>query len=129
MGGREGGRESECWSLSECLHVCITLSTLTHTSLLTPSLTHTLSHSHTLSSLTHSLTLTCMYIHVYTAEWQVMCVFKALHVNPNDTHSELREKEFYDFYEVQNLKWRKVHCKLGLLFIHSHGSTSGSGGG
>jgi two pore calcium channel protein 1 len=41
-------------------------------------------------------------------EWQVMCVFKALHVNPNDQHSELQEAEFYDFYEVQNLKWREV---------------------
>jgi hypothetical protein len=37
-----------------------------------------------------------------------MCVFKALHVNPNDQHSELQEAEFYDFYEVQNLKWREV---------------------
>ena len=50
----------------------------------------------------------CVRISWSTAEWQVMCVFKALHVNPNDQHSELREAEFYDFYEVQNLKWREV---------------------
>ena len=37
-----------------------------------------------------------------------MCVFKALHVNPNDQHLKLRQDEFYDFYEVQNLKWREV---------------------
>ena len=54
---------------------------------------HTHTHTHT---------------HIHAAEWQVMCVFKALHANPNDTHSELSDKEFYDFYEVQNLKWRQV---------------------
>ena len=46
-----------------------------------------------------------------------MCVFKALHENPNDQHSELRETEFYDFYEVQNLKWREVSGHHHLLLI------------
>ena len=47
---------------------------------------------------------------MFTAEWQVMCVFKAMHTNPSEQHAALSEKEFYDFYEVQNLKWREVQC-------------------
>ena len=46
--------------------------------------------------------------HMFTAEWQVMCVFKAMHTNPSEQHAELSEKEFYNFYEVQNFKWREV---------------------
>ena len=44
------------------------------------------------------------------AEWQIMCVFKALHKNPQQQqqHSELSLTEFYNFYEVQNFKWREV---------------------
>ena len=51
---------------------------------------------------------------VSTAEWQVMCVFKALHADPSNQHSELSEAEFSDFYEVQNLKWREVSGSLSL---------------
>ena len=56
--------------------------------------------------------LTPVKISLHPAEWQVMCVFKALHVNSNDRHSELKEAEFYNFYEVQNLKWREVSEQL-----------------
>ena len=42
-----------------------------------------------------------------------MCVFKALHMNPSEQHTELSETEFYDFYEVQNLKWREVSIRDG----------------
>ena len=52
----------------------------------------------------------CVYVlpFVYLAEWQVMCVFKALLVNPREDHTHLSREEFYDFYEIQNLKWREV---------------------
>ena len=53
---------------------------------------------------------------MFTAEWQVMCVFKAMHINPSEQHTELSEQEFYDFYEVQNLKWREV-CRL--MFVNA----------
>jgi two pore calcium channel protein 1 len=46
-------------------------------------------------------------------EWQVMCVFKALHVNPSNQIAELSEAEFFDFYEIQNLKWREVTAEGG----------------
>ena len=42
------------------------------------------------------------------AEWQVMCVFKALHTNREEEHTDLCLEEFYTFYEVQNLKWTQV---------------------
>ena len=42
-----------------------------------------------------------------------MCVFKALHVDPTLQHKELSQEEFYDFYEVQNLKWREVRGEGG----------------
>ena len=42
------------------------------------------------------------------AEWQVMCVFRALHKKRHQDHTPLSKKEFYSFYQVQNLKWRKV---------------------
>ena len=51
---------------------------------------------------------------MFTAEWQVMCVFKALHIVRSEQCTELSEKEFYDFYEVQNLKWREV-CAVYVL--------------
>lgn len=41
-------------------------------------------------------------------EWQVMCIFKALHTNPNEQHTDLSVDEFYNFYEVRDLKWRQV---------------------
>ena len=37
-----------------------------------------------------------------------MCVFKALHKKRHQDHTPLSKKEFYSFYQVQNLKWRKV---------------------
>jgi membrane protein insertase Oxa1/YidC/SpoIIIJ len=37
-----------------------------------------------------------------------MCVFKAMLISPSEQHTELSEMEFYDFYEVQNLKWREI---------------------
>ena len=60
-------------------------------------------------------TPTCTHIHAYThiytyvAEWQVMCIFKALHTNPNEQHTDLSVDEFYNFYEVRDLKWRQVY--------------------
>ena len=42
-----------------------------------------------------------------------MCEFKALHLNPSEQHAELSEREFFDFYEVQNLKWREVRRERG----------------
>ena len=41
-----------------------------------------------------------------------MCVFKAMHTKSNKQHTELSEEGFYDFYEVQNLKWREVHVHV-----------------
>ena len=42
------------------------------------------------------------------AEWQVMCIFKALHKDPKQQHQELSREDFYSFYEVQDLKWKQV---------------------
>ena len=43
-----------------------------------------------------------------TAEWQVMCEFKALHTDREQGHMAVCLKEFYTFYEVQNLRWAQV---------------------
>ena len=37
-----------------------------------------------------------------------MCIFKALHNDPKQQHQELSLEEFYSFYEVRDLKWKKV---------------------
>ena len=65
-----------------------------------------------------------------TAEWQVMCEFKALQTVSEDQgrgeegetemgslaqeHRAVCLKEFYTFYEVQNLRWTQVR-KDGIL--------------
>ena len=50
-----------------------------------------------------------------------MCVFKAMHKEPGEQHAELSENEFYDFYKVQNLKWREVHVHvLRMLLDHQN---------
>ena len=89
--------------VGQCVCVCVCVVVLVrYTKLPFPN------HSHPFISISDN-SVKCYFVHtLLTAEWQVMCVFKALHVNPNDQHSELRDTEFYDFYEVQNLKWREV---------------------
>ena len=48
----------------------------------------------------------------YLAECEAMCMFKALHRDPEDTeqHRPLSMEEFYHFYEVLDLTWIQVHC-------------------
>ena len=48
------------------------------------------------------------HCNIITAEWQVMCIFKALHRDPIEQHKELSLEEFYSFYEVRDLKWKQV---------------------
>ena len=42
-----------------------------------------------------------------SAEYHVMCIFKALQKDPAPQESLCLE-EFYNFYEMQNLQWKKV---------------------
>ena len=42
------------------------------------------------------------------AEWQVMCIFKALHIDPREQHKDVSLEEFYSFYELRDLRWKKV---------------------
>ena len=42
------------------------------------------------------------------AEWQVMCIFKALHKDPKQQHQEISLEDFYSFYELRDLKWKQV---------------------
>ena len=49
----------------------------------------------------------------YTAEWQVMCIFKALQKNVNPLEQQeqdhyLTKEEFHDLYDIWNLKWKLV---------------------
>ncbi len=62
----------------------------------------------------------------HTAEWQVMCIFKALHQSgPRTSHSDddddegvkdLTLEQFYGFYEVFNLKWKRV-CVVVVVVV------------
>ena len=47
---------------------------------------------------------------LYIAECEAMCMFKALHRDPEDTeqHRPLSREEFYRFYEVLDLTWIQV---------------------
>ena len=60
----------------------------------------------------YKLWLECMiHCHVYVAivaEWQVMCIFKALHRRPQDQYHGLDLEEFQRFYEVIDFKWEQV---------------------
>ena len=48
-------------------------------------------------------------VHACTAEWQVMCIFKALHKDdPQGQQQYLTRKEFRSLYEVRNLRWKPV---------------------
>ena len=49
------------------------------------------------------------------AEWQVMCIFKALHKDPHQQHQDLSLNEFYSFYEVRDLKWKQVSESMPCL--------------
>lgn len=42
------------------------------------------------------------------AEWQVMCIFKALHINEEEQDQGLTLEEFKKFYEVLDYKWTEV---------------------
>lgn len=46
----------------------------------------------------------------YAAEWQVMCIFKALlnDLDSNKEHPLLTKDEFHRLYEVRDLKWKHV---------------------
>ena len=50
-------------------------------------------------------------MYVMTAEWQVMCIFKALHKNVDPLEQQghyLTKEEFRGLYEVRNLRWKSV---------------------
>ena len=53
-----------------------------------------------------------------------MCIFKALHINPNEQYTELSLEAFYHFYEVKDLRWRQVK-----EMIHRGSVWLGGGGG
>ena len=56
----------------------------------------------------------------HTAEWQVMCIFKALHddLDSNHQHQRLTKDEFHRLYEVRDLKWKHVRSTRGIASIH-----------
>ena len=45
-----------------------------------------------------------------TADWQVMCMFKAMQKNQSCNKWSLEEQEFNMLYEVLTFKWSKVHA-------------------
>ena len=53
-----------------------------------------------------------LYEHAHAAEWQVLCIFKALHneVDMNRQQRRLTKDEFHRLYEVRDLKWKQVRC-------------------
>ena len=55
------------------------------------------------------------HTHTLTAEWQVMCIFKALHKDAEQQDAGLSCSEFYSFYEMIGFKWKQVELKLVTL--------------
>ena len=53
---------------------------------------------------------------MYSAEWQVMCTFKALHNDPQQQQQHLSKEEFRRLYEMRNLNWKAVSYSLKILF-------------
>ena len=53
-----------------------------------------------------------------------MCMFKALHKDPEDTeqHRPLSKEEFYRFYEVLDLTWIQVRT-CTCVYVHVHACT------
>ena len=47
---------------------------------------------------------------LYAGRSDIMCVFKALHKHPEqvEQHSYISLEEFYNFYEILDLSWKKV---------------------
>ena len=68
-------------------------------------------------------------MHTLTAEWQVMCTFKALHRDPEQQHAGLSRDEFYSFYEMIGFKWKQV-CRaflfMTVLVLHIRTCTARS---
>ena len=56
----------------------------------------------------------CKLLHlsliILLAEFEVMCMFKALHKDSAHTqpHQGISREEFYSFYEVQGMRWKQV---------------------
>ena len=44
----------------------------------------------------------------FVAKWQVMCIFKAMHADPHQQQSPLNREEFFNFNDIQSLKWKQV---------------------
>ena len=45
---------------------------------------------------------------MFAAEWQVMCIYKALHKDRQMHPQGLGLTDFHHFYEVINYKWEEV---------------------
>ena len=53
----------------------------------------------------------CVCVCVSAAEWQVMCIFKALNPDPQNRYQGLDLNNFLCFYEVIDFKWEEVGRK------------------
>ena len=55
----------------------------------------------------HSITIS----HYSAADFEVMCMFKALHKDTTyiGQHQPISREEFYNFYEVQDMRWKEVN--------------------
>lgn len=61
--------------------------------------------------------ITGIYYNNYTtADFEVMCMFKALHKDATHVgqHQPLSSEEFYNFYEVQDMRWKEVSHLIGV---------------
>ena len=54
--------------------------------------------------------ITAMVSLISLAEFEVMCMFKALHKDTAYVHpyQGISREEFYSFYEVQGMRWKQV---------------------
>ena len=52
----------------------------------------------------------CAAFFVNSADFEVMCMFKALHKDTTyiGQHKPISREEFFSFYEVQDMRWKEV---------------------